>query len=210
MAFGSKKNQNNNFVESYGKTEPVPGGEFMGGVGGFGNDMGGVAIDGVSKTMPATSGLIDTDVLFGTTPPAASGGGFEEYGKTVPAQSIMSDTGETVLPVVGWLVCIRGVNIGKEFRIHSDYNYVGSVKGDIVIPGDAKISKEDHMLITYDSESRSFYVSPAKGANIIRLNDKGLVAPAELKNYDVIRTGDSTFVFIGFCGEQFNWENDAN
>ena len=170
-----------------GATEPLPGG----GVPGLDVNIG--------PTIPSTVNL-DNDGPFRPK--------VESFGKTEAANVILNNSGEKVLPVVGWLVCIKGANVGKEFRIHSDYNYVGSEKGDIVIPSDNKISRENHMIVTFDPQDRKFYVSTASGANIIRLNDKALIGGgAELKNYDVIRTGDSAFMFIGFCSEQFGWDD---
>jgi len=140
---------------------------------------------------------------FGSTVPAEP----EEVGKTmaVGLGNVAVSKDSAARPVTGWLVCIKGINAGKAFDIHSDYNYVGRESGDIVIPGDSKISKEKHMMITYDPQDRLFYISPAAGANIIRLNGKALFGAAQLQNYDVIETGDSKFVFMGFCSEKFDW-----
>ena len=224
--FSNKKNVNTGAVEGYGKTEPIANGGFgnagpmAGGNFGkteplFGNG-GGFNIGEVPPTSPAPGGpggLVDTEALFSNNPGPAipSTSPIESYGHTMPAVQITTNIGEKVQPVVGWLLCIKGANVGKEYRIHSDYNYVGSASGDIVIQGDPKISREKHMLVTYDPETRVFYVAPASGANIVRLNDKSLVGGAqELHNYDVIRTGDTSLMFIGFCGEQFGWEQVTN
>lgn len=176
-----------NAPASPGMTEPLPGG-------------GALHFEGnLGPTMPSTDALKDNSVFHHRV---------DNFGKTEAANVIVNTGGESVLPVVGWLVCIKGSNIGKEFRIHSDYNYLGSSSGDIVIPGDKKISREKHMIITYDPMDRKFYVATASGANIIRLNNKALVGGgAELNNYDVISTGDSSFMFIGFCGEKFGWDD---
>ena len=198
-----------NVIESYGKTEPVTGNPFGQTEPIF--PAGAVNLGEIPPTMPATSGVVDIPDIFGNGPkPGAPV--IEEYKFTEPAGPVfMASGGEKLQPVVGWLVCIKGADVGKEYRIHSDYNYVGSAAGDIVITGDPKISREKHMLITFDPETRCFYVAPASGANIVRLNDKGLVGGAEqLKNYDVIRTGDTSLMFIGFCGTEFGWEDLDN
>lgn len=223
MFSNNKKNSNAGSVEGYGKTEPISNGGFGKTEPVFGSGAA-ASFGEVGPTVPANGGmggLIDTDVLFQTSGVDFGGqkgsggpvgpGGIESYGHTEPAHVITTSSGEKTQPVVGWLVCIKGANVGKEYRIHSDYNYVGSAAGDIVIPGDPKISREKHMLVTYDPETRTFYVAPASGANIVRLNDKSLVGGAqELHNYDVIRTGDTSLMFIGFCGEQFGWEQITN
>ena len=202
MAWNKKKGKNG-IVQSYGKTEPVST---------WNSETeqvftpGNVPLGEAPKTIPVQGGLIDTDSFFQNAEQAV-----QSYGSTESASIIHMPSGEEVMPVVGWLVCIKGPNVGKEYRIHSDYNYVGSAAGDIVIPGDPKISRERHMLLTYDPENRSFYISPAAGANIVRLNDKSLIGGGEqLKNYDVIRTGDTSLVFIGFCGPEFGWEDREN
>lgn len=190
------------YVETIGKTEPVAGIHT--------EPLKGKTIDPyvyVPQTIPVNNGfenrgLIDIPNLDPDSPP-------DSYQGTVPVNIITTPTGEEILPVVGWLVCVEGPNMGKEFRIHSDYNYVGSNQGDLIIPGDPKISRQNHMAITYDPEERKFYISPGTGRNIIRLNKTALAANgyAELKNYDVIRTGDSAFMFIGLCGEHFGWDD---
>ena len=210
MFGSSNKNgkSNGNVIESYGKTEPVTGGAYN--FGGFTepvNSGGPVSLGKIPPTAPATSGIIEIDPVIPNGP--GSGNLLENYRPTEPGGLIFTEaSGEQLQPVVGWLVCVKGANKGKEYRIHSDYNYVGSASGDIIITGDPKISREKHMLVTYDPETRKFYVAPASGANIVRLNDKGLVGGAEeLKNYDVIRTGDTSLMFISFCGPDFSWED---
>ena len=218
--FGNKKNSKigqtvgNTFADGFGSTENFGGG-FSGGpaVSGFGkteNLPGGGGLFGpgngeIGHTVAAPGNEDNKNSVF------APRKGVESFGKTVAANLIVNQGGEEVLPVVGWLVCIKGANAGKEFRIHSDYNYMGSSKGDIIIPGDKKISRENHMVIAYDPDERAFFIAPASGANIIRLNDKALVGTGnELKDYDVIKTGDSVFVFRSFCGENFGWEQITN
>ena len=114
--------------------------------------------------------------------------------------------GEYLLPVVGWLVCTKGPDFGKDFRIHSDYNRLGSMEGDIIVPGDKKISKRNHMRISYEPRKRTFSVSPFEGSNYIYLNNEPLEGAARLKNFDVIATGDTELTFIAFCGENFSWD----
>lgn len=206
--FNNKKNgkSGGNVIETYGKTEPVAGNPF-----GFTEAIptaNAINLGEIPVTVPATSGIIDLDLM--------GGGGqkplIEDYKHTEPAGPVkIMHGGEKLQPVVGWLVCIKGANVGKEYRIHSDYNYVGSSTGDIVIMGDDKISREKHMMITYDPKTRNFYVAPASGANLVYLNGEGLYGGAgKLKNYDEISTGDTTLKFIAFCGTDFGWEDITN
>lgn len=167
------------------------------------------APQGIGKTEAAPGGFGAQAVLNKTV---AAPGGFES--RTGPNKTVMVgiggkevESGSAGMPVVGWLVCVKGPNAGRSFEIHTDYNYLGSVSGDIIIPGDRKISREKHMKITFDPDERLFYVSPEAGANIIRLNGRALVGGAEIHNYDYIETGDSGFMFMAFCSERFGWDD---
>ena len=112
-------------------------------------------------------------------------------------------------PVVGWLVCIRGSEKGRDFRIHTDNNYIGrSDKMDICIRGDETISRENQAIITYDSPEKSYLFSPGDGRSIVRINGKSIFQTTEVKAYDVITIGKTDLLFIPLCGEKFEWEKE--
>lgn len=113
-------------------------------------------------------------------------------------------------PVVGWLVAINGSEKGRDYKIHSDNNYLGrDDKMDIAIKGDDTISRENHAVVSYDDRDKIFYITPGDGRSIIRLNNKALLMTAELKAYDQIEIGVTKLVFIPLCGEAFNWEPEV-
>lgn len=110
-------------------------------------------------------------------------------------------------PVVGWLVCTKGKEKGKDYRLHADNNYIGrSEKMDICIRGDDTISRENHAIISYDAQDNLYYFSPGEGRSIVRFNGKAIFSTVELKDYDEIGLGNCKFRFIGLCGEEFHWE----
>lgn len=108
-------------------------------------------------------------------------------------------------PVVGWLICIEGTNKGKDFRIRNGYNYIGRESGDIVIPDDRHISRQNHAMVAYDSNDDVYYVGPSNGRNLIKVNGRTLFNATELHNFDVLSIGSTKLMFLGLCGEQFNW-----
>ena len=195
MAFGRNKKKAEDSGASYfdnvGKTEAV-GGAFGGG------SFGGGAF-GATEAVP--NGGWGQAQDFSSTAPG-----------TIPASDPFIPGPETqpvqVQPVVGWLVCVQGKNIGKSFQIYTGYNQIGRETGQIIIPDETQISRSNHMVITYDPRGRAFYIGTGDGRNIIYVNGKPLYggSGAELHNYDVIDTGGVLFRFIGFCGEQFSWE----
>ena len=110
-------------------------------------------------------------------------------------------------PVVGWLVALDGPFKGTDYRIHSDNNYIGRNRNmSICICGDESISKENHASIAYETRNRKFYFTPGTGRNIVRVNDNAIFTTVELKAYDIIELGVTRFVFIPFCGQEFDWK----
>lgn len=132
----------------------------------------------------------------------------ESYAPTMPIIHGMDGehAKKVLLPVTGWLVCIEGASKGQDYRIHAEYNYIGrSSKMDICIQGDPTISRENHAIIAYDTLEGAFYFAPSGGGSIVRVNGKAVLVSVELKAYDRLTIGQSSFLFVPFCGEQFKW-----
>jgi FHA domain len=114
---------------------------------------------------------------------------------------------EGVNPVTGWIVCVKGVNTGRDYRLHSDRNMIGrSPHMDVCIEGDETISREDHCQIAFSPRTKQFTLIPGTGRNLIYLNDKDVFEATQLNAYDKIELGESTFLFIPFCGDRFMWQ----
>lgn len=110
-------------------------------------------------------------------------------------------------PVVGWLVCMEGKDKGRDYRIHTDNNYIGRGENmDICIRGDDTISRENHAIISYDVRDKIFYFSPGEGRSIVRVNGKAIFNTVEIKAYDIAELGNTKLIFSPLCGEEFNWK----
>ena len=133
----------------------------------------------------------------------------EDYGSTgrsgapgVTVGIFQKHTG--IDPVVGWLVCVRGTNKGRDYRLHSDLNKLGRAPNmDVCIEGDEAISRENHCQIAFSPRSKTFSVVPGDGRNISYLNNEDVLSAMRLKAYDRLDLGDSSFIFIPF---DFDWE----
>ena len=113
-------------------------------------------------------------------------------------------------PVVGWLVCIEGQDKGRDFRIHTERNFIGRDPAmDVAVAGDNSISRHNHAVISYNPKRHTFTVAPGDGRGLTYLNDDELLGPQPLKPYDIIELGASKLLFVPFCGEQFTWPVDA-
>ena len=146
-------------------------------------------------TMPVTNQAV-------TTSPAPASPG--AMGVTVALDQ--SDSG--ISPVRGWLVVVEGEKMGTCFNIHGEQNSIGrGQKFDINISFDKAVSSDGNAVIAYDSQNVKFFISPVlgKGKNNIYYNDNMLLMPAELKDYDKIKLGSTTFVFRSFCNENFTY-----
>lgn len=111
--------------------------------------------------------------------------------------------------VVGWLVAVEGPYRGKSFELYNGYNYVGRVKGDIVLPKDEQMSAEKNIGAVYDDDNNCFYVIAGSSTNVVYFNGKALLfgGNSELNAYDNVRVGKSKFLFVPFCSEHFNWRD---
>lgn len=110
-------------------------------------------------------------------------------------------------PVVGWLVCIKGAEKGKDYRLLGKINTIGSSeKMDICIKGDKTISKVNHARLGYGEKTNRFTLIPADGSNVIYLNGEEVYSPTVLSPYDVIEFGETALAFIPMCSDRFTWE----
>jgi len=116
---------------------------------------------------------------------------------------------EDVPPVCGWLVCISGARQGKDYKIITGKNFIGRADDmDIQILGDNKISRRNHGVIVFDPKKKETVMLPGDSNGIVYLNEEAVYTPQTLNSYDVIEMGDSKFVFIPFCGENFMWADN--
>ncbi len=116
---------------------------------------------------------------------------------------------QEISPVCGWIVCISGARQGKGYEIKSGKNFIGRADDmDIQILGDSKISRRNHGIIVFDPKKKETVLLPGDSNGIVYHNDAAVYVPTVLSAYDVIEMGESKFVFIPFCGENFMWEDN--
>ena len=111
-------------------------------------------------------------------------------------------------PVCGWLVCIQGARVGKDYRIHNGKNFVGRGDDmDIQILGDNEINRRNHAVIVYDQKKRNSVILPGDSAGLAYLRGEAVYVPAQLNPYDTIEMGKSRFIFVPLCGQNFEWND---
>lgn len=111
-------------------------------------------------------------------------------------------------PVVGWMVCVGGVHCGQDFRIKSGRNFVGrSGAMDVCLSGDMAVSRDRHLVVTYDPKSDAFFAQPGDTSSALSyLNDAPLLEATPLKTGDKLTVGETDLIFVAFCGTVYSWK----
>lgn len=147
----------------------------------------------------------------------------ENYGRNIiEIQKIQEDNVESektvafynlsgTEPVTGWLVCIHGCYFGESFPLKTGQNFIGrAMNMDVSLRDDKTISRQCHAMIAFDPECSEFFLSPGHSNGLTYLNQKLLLHPEKLSNYDEIQIGESQFIFIQFCNPEHNWKKYLN
>ena len=79
---------------------------------------------------------------------------------------------------------------------------------EVEMDGDNYIANRNHAIIVYDAKKKNNVLLPGDSSGIAYLNGEPIYMPSELSAYDVIDLGKSKFLFVPFCGEHFEWEEN--
>ena len=111
-------------------------------------------------------------------------------------------------PVVGWITCVKGNQLGKSYHLVSGRNSVGRFdSNDIVLTDENSVSREKHAWIIYEPRKRKFYVQPGEGSGLTYVNDENIFVATEICSGDMVEFGETKFIFTPLCGEHFTWED---
>ena len=112
-----------------------------------------------------------------------------------------------ISPVVGWLVCVEGPDRGRDFRLHSEKNFIGrSSAMDVAITGDDSISREKHAAVSYEPKKKVFWLLPGEASGLVYLNDEVVNGPVELKPRSIVELGRTKLLFFPLVDENFQWQ----
>ena len=97
--------------------------------------------------------------------------------------------------LVGFLVTYNRNPLGRSYNIYEGKNFIGRDRNcDISVPEDNQMSGR-HMSILYRNVDNKFKYRDEQSSNGTFVN-KELSDEGELKNYDIIRLGNTVFIFI--------------
>jgi len=115
-------------------------------------------------------------------------------------------------PVVGWVVVAQGYGKGKSLQLGYGMNSIGRGQTARICLefGDEAISHSaPHAIITYDPKGRKFYLQHGDGKNLTYLNNEPVLMPTQLMGGEQISLGQTVLRFIPLCGEDFDWQDEA-
>lgn len=108
--------------------------------------------------------------------------------------------------VCGWLVCVEGINKGLSYQIHPGKNFVGSGDDmDLQILGDEAVNIYRHAIIAFDDKKLKTTLLPGESVGLVYLEKEAVYAPKDISPYNRLEIGESTFLFVPFCGDQHQW-----
>lgn len=113
---------------------------------------------------------------------------------------------------VGWMVVTEGPGRGASFTLTAGASKIGRGEDQAIRLdyGDTSISRDNHAAVAFDSEQRTFFIGHGGKANLVRLNDMPVLSTEPLADGDEIRIGETTLVFVAFCGPDFTWDGDGD
>ena len=176
----------------------------------------------VGPTVPFTSaqgGLPPTTPVQGATPPTTpiqyQGGNVStkpvdrSMQETQVADDLLTQAGThpqptRVRPVVGWLVCVQGNDIGKDFRLHANFNSVGRGENQDVRIDDEYVSRE-HFIVSYDMVNNRYFADMGQGKTFVYINGYPLGARTQLRKGDQIKVANTLLVFIPLEQQDVKW-----
>ncbi len=122
-----------------------------------------------------------------------------------PAAALFEQNRQKACCTVGWLVCTKGRDYGKDFSLHAGFNRIGrdAAECDIILK-DECVSAAEHCAVFYDERKNVFYLFP--NADYISYIDGQPAANIrEIKSRQTIRIGDTCLEFAAFCEGDKSW-----
>lgn len=125
-----------------------------------------------------------------------------------PAKPSMPAARKRSQPVVGWLVCIKGVYRGESFTLKAGRNFIGrSADMDVCLHEDSSIADAKQAAIIYEPRSRQFILMPGDVHELCYINNEVALSSTPINAYDCLDIGDTSLLLIPCCGERFSWED---
>ena len=129
---------------------------------------------------------------------------FDDDERTV----LLCMTNKGTEPVVGWLVCIKGEDVGESYPLRANKNFIGvSANSNVIFRRDNGVFGEKYAIIIYENHRRAFIAQPGEAKESYYINGKAVINDVQLQAYDILDIGNARLIFMPLCGEKFCWED---
>lgn len=157
--------------------------------------------DNLLQNSPAAKTEVQSETANGTPVQKLQGG--------TTIVDVDLNNNDNNLRVTGWLVCTKGCVVGRDFRLHNGWNYIGRDESLDINLNDQRVDRRPMVKVAYDDRSRSFTIAPCEGAkNLAYLNGGALFGPAQFKAYDRLQIGESVLMLVPLCSSEFTWNEE--
>jgi len=197
-----------------GQTVPLDRSPSSVSTGSWPGSMGGGMDEGVTMPLDAGFGMGDmgSRVTVPLTPDFTAGEDTIPIYTQPPADVVTEPypprNGAQTSPSAGWLVCISGKHMGRDFRLHMGRNTVGRGESNsVALQGDNTVSRDTQAIVVYDPHSNRFFATPGMSKSLCYVNGQVLLGQIELKKNDILELGDTKLMLIPCCDDAFNWNS---
>ncbi|MCR5162099.1 MAG: FHA domain-containing protein, partial [Lachnospiraceae bacterium] len=113
-------------------------------------------------------------------------------------------------PIVGWLVAIDGPDMGRDFKLFADKNYIkraqyGNVTTRDILLNDETVSRNNHAVVAFYAATEQFFCAGGDARELFSLNNEPVLETRILKKGDILTVGKTKLMFVPFCGEMYHW-----
>ena len=114
-----------------------------------------------------------------------------------------------VNPVVGWLVCTKGVHRGEAYKLVVGQNFIGRDPNanTIGLEGEKSVSRQKHAVVVYEPRGNMFLALPGDSQQLCYINDNVVLSQTVVKKNDRLQLGEVELMLIPCCDEAFRWDS---
>ena len=110
--------------------------------------------------------------------------------------------------LTGWLVYVNGNKRGRAITLGQKDTLLGQDESGEVIVLEEEELLQAYAVVVYESDVREFYIKPGKKRCLFYAGDNAVYNRTSLKSGDMVEIGQSKMIFVPFCNETFDWDDD--
>ncbi len=119
-----------------------------------------------------------------------------------------NDIVDEAVVLAGWLVITSSKGKGRSYPITFGFNSIG--RGDSnhinITNQDNSISRDKHAIIIYDYSNNLYFLKHEDGKFLTYLNNNVVMETKKLESFDMIKIGNTEFLFVALCNDKFKWD----